>query len=152
MTFLYRLFDAHGDLLYIGIAENWANRRANHVSCKPWWPEVADGRVERIPPRPEALEIERQAIWNERPRYNVTHTGDKPPRAHVPRSTLTPGAKQLILRAKADGQPVEEVRAMLADLIESRRCSHCWTGMVKCRGLCQTCYAHRRRYGTDRPL
>jgi len=69
-TALYRLYDAGGHLLYVGIASQPRNRWGNHATLKPWWPEVAEKRLEWHPDRWYALVAEHMAIINENPRYN----------------------------------------------------------------------------------
>lgn len=68
-TALYRLFDAEGRLLYVGIAFNPRSRWAGH-SSKSWWKDVAEKRVEWHATRHEALAAERLAIVDELPLYN----------------------------------------------------------------------------------
>lgn len=70
---LYRFFDSKGALLYIGITVCTPTRWSNHGWDKPWWPEVADVRVEHYPSRSTALAAERKAILDEQPFHNVIH-------------------------------------------------------------------------------
>lgn len=70
MTDLYRIFDANGALLYVGISLNAARRSSDH-RAKPWWPHVARIDVEAHPTRSAALHAEADAIEAEKPRYNV---------------------------------------------------------------------------------
>lgn len=69
---LYRLYNAAGELLYVGITWNVANRMNTHRGLQPWWPEVADVQLETHPNRAAVLAAERVAIERERPRYNIT--------------------------------------------------------------------------------
>lgn len=73
VTDLYRFYDIDGRLLYVGISLNAAMRAAQHRAEKSWWPDVARMDVERHSDRATALEAERQAIVDERPRHNVVH-------------------------------------------------------------------------------
>jgi predicted GIY-YIG superfamily endonuclease len=69
---LYRLFDADGTLLYIGISYSAIARFAQHKADKPWIGDVCRIEIETHDvSRAEILEIERQAIISERPRYNI---------------------------------------------------------------------------------
>jgi predicted GIY-YIG superfamily endonuclease len=70
-TSVYRLFDADGDLLYVGIAGNPGRRFEQHRADKPWWGEVSRIDLEHWPTRQEAAEAESQAIREESPRYNI---------------------------------------------------------------------------------
>ena len=69
-TWLYRAFDDAGDLLYVGITNNVAQRMRAHRRKSRWWPrcdyvELADFR-ERV----DARAAERRAIRTEMPRFN----------------------------------------------------------------------------------
>lgn len=68
---LYRLFNAEGDLLYIGHTGDLTVRLRCHKSDKAWWSEVS--RIESVEhwPKEAAIEAERAAIRSESPRYNV---------------------------------------------------------------------------------
>lgn len=72
-TALYRLYDASGQLLYIGISANLEERWKVHAMTKSWWPSVARKEVTWIPSWEQALEEEERAIREEGPRYNGTH-------------------------------------------------------------------------------
>jgi hypothetical protein len=73
-TAVYRLFDAAGDLLYIGSSNNPRIRCYEHASTKRWWPEVALRTEAWLDTRDDALAHEKHAILVESPRYNVQHT------------------------------------------------------------------------------
>ncbi|SHL73996.1 GIY-YIG nuclease family protein [Streptomyces yunnanensis] len=72
-TALYRVFDAAGKLLYIGISQNPDVRFGQHSQTKPWWPEVAERRVEWHDTRAEAAKTEKEAIRAEQPYWNLHH-------------------------------------------------------------------------------
>jgi predicted GIY-YIG superfamily endonuclease len=74
---LYRVYDAQGVLLYIGITMHPASRFAQHSEDKPWWADVADIRVEHCGSREEVLAAERDAIKCEHPRFNVVHNRNR---------------------------------------------------------------------------
>jgi hypothetical protein len=77
---LYRLYDDHVNLLYIGITGSLRRRFREHAKDKPWWGDVAAVRVEWH--RGDRAErIERAAVTAEAPRYN--QNGD-------PEETRTP--------------------------------------------------------------
>lgn len=70
---LYRFYDQHGQLLYIGITMDLGSRWYSHDRGKPWWIDVARATVEHFPTRSEALDAEAAAIQRERPLWNVVH-------------------------------------------------------------------------------
>lgn len=77
---LYRLYDADGRLLYIGISYSAIARYAQHKADKPWIGDVCRIDIETHEvSRAEILEIERQAIISERPQHNVVHSTAKAP-------------------------------------------------------------------------
>lgn len=75
-TALYRLFDADGRLLYIGIAKNPTVRWQQHARDKAdtWWPDVANKKLEWFDARSEAEAAEVAAIRSEGPPYNDRHS------------------------------------------------------------------------------
>lgn len=70
-TTVYRLFDASGSLLYVGIASKAGRRLAEHANNKAWWSEVGSITFAQFDSRDEAANAEREAIRTESPRYNV---------------------------------------------------------------------------------
>jgi predicted GIY-YIG superfamily endonuclease len=75
VTTLYRLFDAEGALLYVGISQYPKDRLKQHRASKAWWSLVARTTTETHPTRAAAEEAERVAIAREEPRYNIAHVG-----------------------------------------------------------------------------
>lgn len=73
-TALYRLYDADGALLYVGISNNPKRRFSGHRSDKPWWPEVDRHTVDWFDNMWFASVAERTAITTEAPRYNIRGT------------------------------------------------------------------------------
>lgn len=69
-TALYRLLDAGGTLLYVGITFNPQARWRQHAKDKPWWSQVAEKKVEWFMARDEAEQAEARAIQGEWPRHN----------------------------------------------------------------------------------
>lgn len=69
-TALYRLFNARGRLIYIGITGNLRGRLAQHAALKPWWPG-ARKTVEWHLSRESAADAEIAAIGAEHPACNV---------------------------------------------------------------------------------
>lgn len=75
-TDLYRFYDDADRLLYVGISLNAAKRASEHRKDKPWWNEVHRMEVEHLTAdRHSAEQIEKSAIVNEQPIYNIVHNG-----------------------------------------------------------------------------
>lgn len=70
-TTLYRLYDADGVVLYIGIAGNPGKRFEQHAKDKAWWSQVSTIRLDHYAGRALALAAETAAIRSERPRHNI---------------------------------------------------------------------------------
>jgi predicted GIY-YIG superfamily endonuclease len=72
-TALYRVRNAEGDLLYIGISRQpefrWSGHRRHHA----WWSEVAHYSIEWHSSRDAAEAAENEAIKSELPRHNGKH-------------------------------------------------------------------------------
>ena len=74
MQQLYRLFDADGTLLYIGISYSAISRYAQHRASQPWIGDVCRIEIETHDvSRAELEQIERAAIIAEKPKHNKTH-------------------------------------------------------------------------------
>lgn len=83
---LYRFWGHDGALLYVGITGRVPWRRLlEHVAEKPWADEMACWEVDRRVwgSEAEVLAAEKQAIYDECPRYNVEHNGNNPHRVVV---------------------------------------------------------------------
>ncbi|WPO69947.1 GIY-YIG nuclease family protein [Streptomyces sp. KN37] len=93
-TALYRLFNAEGDLLYVGISKNPRKRWGQHALEKPWWHEIAEKTVEWHPDRATAEALETQAIVDEKPAYDQTARRYVHPRAMPPRLEFDYSAEQ----------------------------------------------------------
>jgi predicted GIY-YIG superfamily endonuclease len=72
---LYRLTDASGSLLYVGISYSAIARMAQHKADKAWWSDVANIAITDLGEitRRKAEEMERDAIKRERPLHNIKH-------------------------------------------------------------------------------
>lgn len=66
---VYRLYDAEGNLLYIGSSYD-PDARCRHHRGRPWWPQVARRTEEWHPHRSAAYWEETKAIHAEAPRFN----------------------------------------------------------------------------------
>lgn len=71
MSVVYRLRDAEGTLLYIGVSNTAMQRLSQHASSKGWWTQVARVDVEHFGSKLEAELAEAVAISNEKPLHNV---------------------------------------------------------------------------------
>lgn len=70
-TAVYRLYDAQGTLLYVGMTKDPDARWANHARKKPWWMHVARKSLEWHSTRQGAALAEAAAIASEYPIWNV---------------------------------------------------------------------------------
>lgn len=100
MFSVYRMFDAHRHLLYVGVTSKGADRISQHRRGQVWWPEVATIQVAHYDTLADACAEERRAIQRERPVHNRRH-GIRRPRA-VRRAPLA-----------AQGQRIRESRRQL---------------------------------------
>jgi hypothetical protein len=88
---LYRLFNAVGELLYIGITGNMNKRFEKHVELHhPWWPEVARCTIEFYPDRVSLKTAESSAIYLEQPIHNEQHRSGKTHLAALKRASRPP--------------------------------------------------------------
>lgn len=70
---VYRLSDASGQLLYVGITNRGPVRLAEHYRHKPWFRDVVSVVFERYATRHESMQRERDLIVLLRPTYNIQH-------------------------------------------------------------------------------
>jgi predicted GIY-YIG superfamily endonuclease len=84
-TALYRLYDADGRLLYVGISYQPEKRFKEHAHVKTWWHHVKQKRIEWFASQEEALKAEAAAVKAEGPLYDNTHRFRKGWRIHPPR-------------------------------------------------------------------
>ena len=69
-TILYRFYDTLGQLLYVGITLDPAERFSAHAYSAPWWDRAVRITLERFATRFEASTAETVAINAEAPAYN----------------------------------------------------------------------------------
>lgn len=67
---VYKLYDAAGVLLYVGVTDNWERRRKHHAVVQPWFPLVSRVETEAAPSRDDALLRERELVRSLDPLYN----------------------------------------------------------------------------------
>lgn len=72
-TNLYRHFDQHGRLLYVGISLRVMYRLQQHLGASSWAGQIARVEIASYPSRDIALAAEKRAIENERPLHNIVH-------------------------------------------------------------------------------
>jgi len=77
-TQLYRHFDAEGQLLYVGISLQSMKRLAEHKNNSDWFDEITRVDIEHFSDRNAAMDAERKAVQEEKPKYN------KRLRKHIP--------------------------------------------------------------------
>lgn len=74
---VYRMYNAAGDLLYVGCTANPVKRfTLNHQYIAVWMQETTSIKLVWFPDLATALAGERQAILEENPRYNVQEGGN----------------------------------------------------------------------------
>lgn len=112
-TFLYRHFDKNDELLYVGISLNHMARLAQHKLHSKWFAEIARVEVTRYSTRFEAIQAERFAIANEKPKHNVHHTSSSPRRSvEWPLSKGAPAEeKEGLTRRVVEFQPYYTITA-----------------------------------------
>lgn len=69
-SWVYRLYDAAGSLLYVGLTTNPVDRVPSHRR-KSWGPLIDHYTIERFPDRESAKVAERSAIHREEPIHNL---------------------------------------------------------------------------------
>lgn len=67
---VYRHYDKHGFLLYVGMSSTFLARQANHKESN-WFDEISTITVAHYDTREEALDAERVAIATENPKHNL---------------------------------------------------------------------------------
>jgi predicted GIY-YIG superfamily endonuclease len=72
-TFLYRLYNANDELLYIGISKSAIHRLHTHLVHQPWGAQIVKQTVERFEKRSDAIQAETLAIKSEQPKHNIVH-------------------------------------------------------------------------------
>jgi predicted GIY-YIG superfamily endonuclease len=74
MQTLYRLWDKHNQLLYVGISSKWYERLHAHEKNQEWWEQVAQVTLQNYETREAVVEAEKIAIKTERPLHNRQHS------------------------------------------------------------------------------
>lgn len=71
---VYRIYNADGELIYVGVAYSPKVRVSFHRNNKPWGGEIARHEVDWYDTREAAEAAEEQQIADAWPRYNVLGT------------------------------------------------------------------------------
>lgn len=77
-TAVYRMYDADGRLLYVGMTNNTDVRWKWHAQSGGWWHRMASSTVEWHPDRAAARRHEAAAIKAEAPVFNAMHAAAGP--------------------------------------------------------------------------
>ncbi|MEU0660255.1 GIY-YIG nuclease family protein [Streptomyces lavendulocolor] len=118
-TALYRFHDADGGLLYVGITNDPDHRRGQHArdAADTWYPLAVTREVVWFDTRAEAETAEREALANERPRFNVAHTShmtDDAWSAHESRKAKR-AVKSVQIDPRDPGKTADAIQAALTD-------------------------------------
>ncbi|MEJ8654901.1 GIY-YIG nuclease family protein [Streptomyces sp. MS1.AVA.3] len=120
-TALYRLYDGHDQLLYVGVTSDPDRRWETHRAEKDWWPQVRVREIEWVGDRTEALAREASEIAQRAPRYN-SHRGWQylltPDEASArPRSPYipAPGTTKLVEPAPSELELLKEAVALVLE-------------------------------------
>jgi excinuclease UvrABC nuclease subunit len=98
---LYRHYDVHGRLLYVGVSLSCVARLAQHREHGRWFKLISNITVAHFSTRAAALEAEVKAIKDEKPFFNKKHNGMAKYREWVaPKSSIRAG-EQLAYVLKA---------------------------------------------------
>jgi hypothetical protein len=102
---LYRHYDRHRALLYVGISLSAVQRLDGHHRDSHWFDEIATITIERFSNREKAEAAEKKAIIEEKPLHNVLHslTAKK---HHMGRSPMTQHcARRFVSRSSSQEDP-----------------------------------------------
>lgn len=108
---LYRFFDAHGNLLYVGLTVNPGTRWTSHSKDKVWWVDLAMVTVQHFPDFASVRAAEIAAIRHENPRYNI--------------AGRTPGRRGSITSVSTTPSPPRRATARKLDLIYQHHGEFC---------------------------
>lgn len=141
-TALYRLYDARGRLLYVGITNDPKMRWLAHAGDKAWWPEVVRRDVEWVSDRPTAAQMEGEAIRTERPLHNVKIPNpvkpQSPPRPKLHQEIADELRQQILDGRLAAGERVPGENSLIASHGISRSTARQALADLKEEGLTYT--------------
>lgn len=91
--YVYHLFDASGDLLYVGktyrVQSRFFTGVSSHATTKPWWSQVLTAQVSVYANEEQALAAEALFIREDRPRHNMVRPSLRSLDAPTPILTYT---------------------------------------------------------------
>ncbi len=100
-TSVYKLYDADGRLLYVGVTRHGYRRLNQHAKEKPWWSEVVKAEFEHLPDTRSAFAREAVLIRTASPAYNIAQPRPvAPARRGAPRR-VNEGMKRPAVRQSA---------------------------------------------------
>lgn len=71
---VYRLYDAAGELVYVGYSADAIKRSMQHARKSSWWPEIVRAECDFYDTREEAMAAEKALIKRHQPRFNKVNT------------------------------------------------------------------------------
>lgn len=117
--FVYRIYDAAGQVLYIGCSKNLKQRWQTHRTENPAVVlDAARCKVQGPFPKAKALEVESAAITAERPLFNGPTFGGLP-QAEAMRRQVIAGHKLGLRRAYHPASPAHKI-LVAAGLIKAK--------------------------------
>lgn len=105
LTAVYKLYDATGTLLYVGITVDLERRFYNHERLKWWWPLVYEKKIDWMVDWDVAEAVEKYLIKTEMPLYNVRGTPMAKVMGSLPALTARRAAKAALERRINDENP-----------------------------------------------
>lgn len=128
-TALYRLYDATGTVIYVGIASNPHTRWEQHAGDKSWWPDVVTREIEWCETRQAAADMEAAEVIARSPKWNdlIPRRRDDWPlqRSQAMRAGWEPGQDLLDLFDQYDAELLvaagtrDRISAELVDVLRS---------------------------------
>jgi predicted GIY-YIG superfamily endonuclease len=115
-TTLYRFFNSHRELLYVGITSRGPARIAEHANDKPWWGEVEIMTFQHFTTQAAARAAETEAIRTESPIHNNRFAGKV---RLAPTSVGHPLAAGLVAAGNAIRSHTEKRDALIVEARES---------------------------------
>jgi hypothetical protein len=116
MFTLYRLYNAAGELIYIGKSIHRYQRLDHHCRYQPWSNEIASAAFQELPDEATLSRVEIAAIKREHPKYNKAHV-EHPTveRQTVERQTIKRAVKQVERRLSKE-DAANYVRASIGNM------------------------------------
>lgn len=69
---IYRHYDKDGVLLYVGMSNNALSRLSQHKQHADWFEQIETVKIQTVNSRSEAFRLERKAIAEEKPKFNIS--------------------------------------------------------------------------------